>query len=42
MAVDKLGDLKAACEVRWETRVVERDRMRDAFVHSFHDFKLQI
>ncbi len=42
VAAAKLEDLKAAGEDRWEALVAEMDKMRDAFVHSFHYFKSQI
>ncbi len=38
----KLEELKSAGEDRWEAMVAEMDKMRDAFVHSFHYFKSQI
>lgn len=42
VAAAKLEDLKASGEDRWEALVAEMDKMRDAFVHSFHYFKSQI
>lgn len=42
VAVAKLADLKSAGEDRWEAMVAEMDKVRDAFVHSFHYFKSQI
>ena len=42
VAAAKLEDLKSAGEDRWEAMVAEMDKMRDAFVHSFHYFKSQI
>jgi hypothetical protein len=41
-AAAKLEDLKSAGEDRWEAMVSEMDKLRDAFVHSFHYFKSQI
>lgn len=42
MAAAQLEDLKSAGKNRWEAMVAEMDKMRDAFVHSFHCFKSQI
>ena len=42
MAAAKLEDLKSAGEDRWEAMVAEMDKLRDAFIHSFHYFKSQI
>ena len=42
VAAAKLEELKAAGADRWEAMVAEMDKMRDAFVHSFHYFKSQI
>lgn len=42
MAAAKLEELKSAGEDRWEAMVAEMDKLRDAFVHSFHYFKSQI
>ena len=42
VAAAKLEGLKSAGEDRWEAMVAEMDKLRDAFVHSFHYFKSQI
>ncbi len=42
VAAAKLEELKSAGEDRWEAMVAEMDKLRDAFVHSFHYFKSQI
>jgi dynactin complex subunit len=42
VAAAKLEELKSAGEDRWESMVAEMDKLRDAFVHSFHYFKSQI
>jgi hypothetical protein len=42
VAAAKLEDLKASGEDRWEALMAEMDKMRDAFVHSFHYFKSQV
>lgn len=42
LAVAKLDEIKAAGESSWETMVAEMEKMRDAFIHSFHYFKSQI
>lgn len=42
LAVDKLGEMKAASEETWENMVTEMEKVRDAFTHSFHYFKSQI
>jgi hypothetical protein len=42
LAVAKLDEIKAAGENSWEALVVEMEKMRDAFTHSFHYFKSQI
>ena len=35
----KLDELKSASEDKWDALVAEMDKIRDAFVHSFHYFK---
>lgn len=42
LAVDKLGEMKTATEETWDATVAEMEKVRDAFVHSFHYFKSQI
>jgi chromosome segregation ATPase len=42
VAAAKLEELKSAGEDRWEAMVAEMDKLRDAFVRSFHDFKSRI
>ena len=42
LAVAKLDELKAAGEDKWEAMVVEMEKIRDAFVHSFNYFKSQL
>ncbi len=42
LAAAQLEALKSAGEDRWESMVAEMDKLRDAFVHSFHYFKSQI
>ncbi len=42
LAVEKLEELKAASEDSWETFVAGMEKMRDAFIHSFHYFKSQL
>lgn len=42
LAATQLEALKSAGEDRWESMVAEMDKLRDAFVHSFHYFKSQI
>lgn len=42
LAGARLEDLKSAGEDRWESMVAEMDKLRDAFVHSFHYFKSQV
>ncbi len=42
LAVAKLEELKAASEETWESMVTEMEKVRDAFVHSFHYFKSQL
>ncbi len=42
LAVAKLDEIKAAGESTWEAMVAEMEKMRDAFIHSFHYFKSQL
>lgn len=41
-AMAKLEEIKLAGEASWEALVAEMEKIRDAFVHSFHYFKSQI
>jgi uncharacterized alpha-E superfamily protein len=41
LAVDKLDELKSATEDSWENLIAGTEKVRDAFVHSFHYFKSQ-
>jgi predicted nucleic acid-binding Zn-ribbon protein len=42
LAVAKLGEMKTASEESWDSMVAEMEKVRDAFVHSFHYFKSQV
>jgi hypothetical protein len=42
LAVAKLEEIKAAGESSWEALVAEMEKIRDAFLHSFHYFRSQI
>jgi predicted nucleic acid-binding Zn-ribbon protein len=42
LAMTKLGEIKSASEESWDAMVAEMDKVRDAFVHSFHYFKSQV
>lgn len=42
LAVAKLDEIKASGENTWEAMVAEMEKMRDAFIHSFHYFKSQL
>lgn len=42
VAADKLDDLRAAGDDRWDAMTAEMDKLRDAFVHSFRYFKSQV
>lgn len=42
LAVNKLDELMAAGESTWESMVAETEKVRDAFVRSFHYFKSQV
>jgi ATP/maltotriose-dependent transcriptional regulator MalT len=41
LALDKLGELKSATESNWQELVTNTEKVRDAFVSSFHYFKSQ-
>lgn len=41
MALDKLSELKSATESNWQEIVTGAEKVRDAFVSSFHYFKSQ-
>ncbi len=41
LSLEKLDEIKAASEDSWEGLVVGAEKMREAFVHSFHYFKSQ-
>jgi len=41
-ALSKLDELGQAGEATWEAMVTEMDKVRDAFMHSFKDFKGRI
>jgi predicted nucleic acid-binding Zn-ribbon protein len=42
LAVAKLGEMKTASEESWDSMRTEMEKVRDAFVHSFHYFKSQV
>lgn len=42
VAKGKLDDMKVATEETWDSMVTEMEKVRDAFVHSFHYFKSQV
>ncbi len=42
LALEKLEEMKAAGEDSWEQLVADVEKIRDAFVHSFHYFKAQL
>ncbi len=42
LAVAKLDELKVSGEDKWEAMVVEMEKIRDAFTHSFNYFKSQL
>jgi hypothetical protein len=41
-ARDKMDDLRTASEDGWDAMVMEMEKVRDAFVHSYRDFKSRI
>jgi TolA-binding protein len=42
VALDRLDELKTSGEESWESMVTEAEKVRDAFVQSFHYFKSQL
>lgn len=42
LAMGKLDELKTASEDSWKQLVAESEKIRDAFINSFHYFKSQI
>ena len=42
LAVAKLDEMQTASEEGWDSMVTEMEKVRDAFVHSFHYFKSQV
>ena len=42
LAVAKLDELKASSEDKWDAMVVEMEKVRAAFTHSFYYFKSQL
>ena len=42
IAVAKLDEMKYASEETWEAMSAEMEKVRDAFIHSFHYFKSQL
>jgi hypothetical protein len=42
LAMDKLDELKASGEGSWKELVIGTEKVRDAFIHSFHDFKSRL
>ena len=42
LALDKLEELKLAGETSWKNMVTETEKVRDAFIKSFHYFKSQL
>lgn len=42
LAKAKFDDLAAAGEDKWDNMVVEMEKVRDAFAHSFNYFKSQV
>ncbi|MFZ6748159.1 hypothetical protein [Undibacterium sp. Ren11W] len=41
-ALDRLDELKTSGEDSWKSMVMETEKVRDAFVKSFHYFKSQL
>jgi len=41
-ALSKWDELKVSSEASWHQWASDMDRMRDAFVHAFHDFKSRV
>jgi hypothetical protein len=42
LAAARMDEMKAATEETWESMVIEMEKVRDAFIHSFKYFKSQI
>ncbi len=42
LAVAKLDEMRVAGEDSWERMVAEMEKIRDAWIHSFHYFKSQV
>ena len=42
IAIAKLDEIKSASEETWEAMTTEMEKVRDAFIHSFHYFKSQL
>jgi ATP/maltotriose-dependent transcriptional regulator MalT len=42
LVIDKLDELKAAGEESWKDLVAGTEKVRDAFIHSYHDFRSQL
>jgi hypothetical protein len=42
LALDKLEEMKAAGEDSWQNLIAGTEKVRDAFIHSFHYFKSQV
>ena len=42
IAIAKLDEIKSASEETWEAMTSEMEKVRDAFIHSFHYFKSQL
>jgi hypothetical protein len=42
VALDRLDELKTSGEESWKSMVTETEKVRDAFVQSFHYFKSQL
>ncbi|MES2046847.1 MAG: hypothetical protein V4447_00485 [Pseudomonadota bacterium] len=42
LAIEKLDELKTGGEESWKSMVADTEKVRDAFVKSFHYFKSQL
>ncbi len=42
LAANKLEEIKTAGEDSWQNMIAGTEKMRDAFIHSFHYFKSQL
>lgn len=42
LASAKFDEMKAASESSWDAMVAQMDKVRDAWLHSFHYFKAQL